>query len=109
MSDLFLEAQEKSKLLDQTLSDLRRRGKAYALAEKNYRMALAKRLLIERNNKMPTTILVDVCKGHEEVAALKFERDCTESYYRATLEGINVLKLEIKVMQEQIDREWNRK
>jgi hypothetical protein len=103
--DLFTEGQQKMKILDQTLSDLGRRGKAYAQAEKDYRMALAKRLLIERNNKMPTTILVDVCKGHEEVAALKFERDCTEAYYKTCLEGINVLKLEIKMLESQLDRE----
>ncbi len=107
--DLFLEAQEKSKTLDRALAQLGDRGRAYAQAEKDYRMALSKKLLIERNNKLPTTILVDVCKGDEEVAALKFQRDCNESYYKACLEGINVLKLEIKMLDEQISREWNRK
>jgi hypothetical protein len=109
MSDLFTEGQEKMKILDQTLSDLGRRGKAYAQAEKDYRMALAKKILVARDRGKPTTILLDVCRGDENVADLKFHRDCAEAYYKTCLEGINVLKLEIKMLESQLDREYNRK
>jgi len=107
--DLFSEIHEKTKLMDQSLSELPRRGRDYALAEQVYRVALAKRMLIERNNKMPTTIINDICRGNEEVAALKFDRDCKEAYYKAVMEGINVLKIEIRIDEGQLDREYNRK
>lgn len=107
--DLFLEAQEKIKILDQTLSDLGRRGKEYAQAEREYRMALAKKILVGRDNKIPVTILSDLSRGDSHVADLKFERDCREAYYKTCLEGINVLKLELKMLDSQIDREYNRK
>jgi hypothetical protein len=107
--DLFSEIQEKTKLMDQSLSDLPRRGRDYAQAEQAYRVALAKRMLIERNNKMPTTIIGDICRGNEEVAALKFDRDCKEAYYKAVMEGINVLKIEVRIDEGQLDREYNRK
>lgn len=109
MSDLMLEAQDKAKQLDNTLSDLGRRGRDYAQAEKEYRMALAKKLLIGREKGTPTTILADISRGDEHVADLKFQRDCKEAYYRTALEGINVLKLELKMIENQIDREYNRK
>jgi hypothetical protein len=108
-TDLFTEIQEKIKLMDHSLSDLPRRGKDYATAEQAYRVALAKRMLIERANKMPTTIIGDICRGNEEVAALKLDRDCKEAYYKAVLEGINVLKIEVRIDENQLDREYNRK
>jgi len=48
MSDLFLEAQEKSKILDRSIGGLGTRGKAYAELERDYRMALNKKILEER-------------------------------------------------------------
>ena len=39
-------------------------------------------------------------------AVLKFEEISKEAIYKANLESINALKLEIKIIQNQIDKEW---
>ena len=37
-----------------------------------------------------------------------FNRDVTESKYKAAQEAINVYKLAVRILQNQIEREWNR-
>ena len=54
------------------------------------------------------TIISDICRGTPEIAKLKFERDVAEVNYKAAMEAINVYKLQIKIYENQIDREWNR-
>ena len=81
-------------------------GESEAQAEKDYRIALSKKMLIERDNGMPVSIISDVCRGSEEVAELKFKRDCAKANYESVQEAVNVYKLQIKVLENQIDREW---
>ena len=106
--ELFLTMQEKTVLLDKALNQLGKRGRMYADAERSYRVALAKEILKERDEGTPVTIISDVCRGKEETARLKFERDVAEAAYKSALEAINVYKLEVNLLREQIDREWNR-
>lgn len=106
--ELFLALQEKTHYLDKALNLLGKRGRAYAQANHDYRVALSKTMLAERENGTPATILSDVCRGREEIAKLAFERDVAEAIYRAAMEAVNVYKLEIRLLGEQIDREWNR-
>lgn len=106
--DLFLAMQEKTALLDSALNQLGKRGRAYAEAERAYRAALSKEILKERNSGTPVTIISDVCRGDKEIAKLKFERDVTEVTYKAAMEAINIYKLEVNLLREQIDREWHR-
>ena len=108
-SDLFLEQQEKSKLLDIALSLLSTRGREAAQAEQNYRIAKSKVMIEKRTDGVPTTILGDLTKGDPEIALLKFKLDCAEVSYKANLEALNVYKLQIKMLDEQISREWHRK
>lgn len=109
MSDLFTEVTQKLDELDKALGSLGKAGRAYAQAEKDYKIALRKAILIERNKGTPVTVILNLVKGEEDVADLRFKRDCAETVYKTCLEGINVLKLESKIISEQIDREWNRR
>lgn len=104
--DLFLEIRDKDNLLHSALSELGKRGKAYADAERNYRIALAKKMLVEREKGTPVTILSDICRGDEEIAELKFKRDVADVLYKSSLEAINIYKLDIKVLESAIEREW---
>ena len=106
--DLFMELQDKQKLLEQALKELGKRGRAKAEAEQNYRVALAQEILIKRDAGFPATLIGDLCRGEKRIAKLKFERDVAETMYTAALEAINAFKLGIRVLSEQIDREWNR-
>ena len=104
--DLMSALQNSINLLNAAQREYRARGVAEAQAEKDYRIALSKKMLIERDNGMPVSIISDVCRGSEEVAELKFKRDCAKANYESVQEAVNVYKLKIKVLENQIDREW---
>ena len=107
MQDLFLELKEKMNKLDSALSAFGKRGKERAEAERAYRMALAEAMLKERVNGTPVSILSDICKGKEEVAELKLKRDVAETVYDSAKEACNIFKLEVRVIEEAIEREWH--
>ena len=46
--------------------------------------------------------------GVPEVAELRFKRDCCEAVYKANVEAINAIKLEIRIINEQLSRELGR-
>ena len=104
--DLYIEMGDQIALLDKALKQIGTRGRQYAQAEQDYRVALAKKILAERDDGAPVTIIGDVCRGCPSVAKLKFDRDVAESVYKAALEACNVYKLKIKVLEAQIDREY---
>ncbi len=104
--DLLMELQGKVTMLDKALQQLGNRGRANAEAEQNYRIALARKILIERDKGTPVTVISDIARGDREIAKLKFERDVAEITYKSAMEAINCYKIQIKVLSEQIDREW---
>jgi hypothetical protein len=105
--DLYNEIQEKCKLLDNSIKMLRKTGSDYAKAYTDYRVALAKELLILKNEGYAITLAGDIARGKPEIAHLKFEEISKEAIYKANMESINALKLEIKILQSQIDKEWS--
>jgi len=105
--ELINELNGKTVMLDEALKQLGIRGRTYAQAEHDYRIGLAEKILIERTNGLPVTIISDVCRGDKKIAKLKFERDVAETVYKAAMEAINAYKLQIKLLESQIDREWN--
>ena len=105
--DLFKKLNETISNLETALNALSKRGREYAESEKNYRIALSKSMLLAHKNGVPATILTDICRGKEKIANLRFERDVKETLYKSSIEAINVYKLEINLLREQIDREWN--
>ena len=107
LNDLINAVGEKTALLDAAIRQLGKRGQAYAEAESNYRMALSKAILEERANGTPVTIISDICKGKSDIAKLRFQRDCAEVVYKSAMEAINSYKLQIRIMDAQIEREWH--
>ena len=104
--DLMLAMQTNINLLNAAQKEFSSRGRAWAAAERDYRVALAQKILLERDKGMPVSIISDICRGSAEIAELKFKRDCAEVVYKSALEAINNYKLQIKVLENQIDREW---
>lgn len=106
MNDLVTAIGNKSRMLDVAIAELKKRGQKYAEAEKAYRIALARRILDEREKGTPVTIISDICRGSAQIAGLRFERDCAEVVYKSAMEAINSMKLQIRLMDSQLDREW---
>ena len=105
--ELYQEIQRLNALLDKAISELKERGRSYANAYKTYRMLLAKELLRLRDEGVPVTIAYDIARGDEKIAEAKEQEIITESLYKSCQEAINVYKLQIKIVQEQINREYS--
>ena len=104
--DIANEISQKTALLDNSIKMLRKTGSDYAKAYTDYRVALAEELLVLKNDGYAITLAGDIARGKPEIAHLKFEEISKEAIYKANMESINVLKLEIKIIQEQINKEY---
>ena len=104
--DLIMDLTTKVTLLDRALAEFGSRGRAHADAEQKYRVAIAQKILAERDKGTPVTIMSDICRGDREIAKLKFERDVAEVTYKAAAEAIQVYKIQIRVLESTIEREY---
>ena len=104
--DLIQEIGAKSALLDAAIKQLGIRGRAYAQAEHDYRVSMRKKILDERSKGTPVTIISDLCRGDPEVAKLRLERDIALTIYESAKEAIAGYKLQIRIIDSQIEREW---
>lgn len=106
MDDLIQEMQYKKRQLDASLKQLTQNGTKMAQAEEDYKILLSKECLRLRDEGMAVGMIDKVCYGLPNVAKARFNRDVTEIVFEANKEAINVLKLEIRTLEEQIKREW---
>ena len=104
--DLFEELQIKTQQLDTCIKSLRNTGSDYAEAYKNYRIALRQELLRLREQGVPSTIISDIARGDEVVAELKKKEIEYEAIYRANIEAISSIRLDKKIIDNQIAREY---
>lgn len=105
--DLLDLINRKSNELDVAVKSLRNTGKDYAEAYTNYRVELAKELMRLKSEGYAITLAGDIARGKREIAQLKFKEITTEAIYKANLESINAIKLQIKLLDAQLSREWN--
>lgn len=104
--DLFEKLQERNDFLDRTLKALRKHGIAYANSEHAYREAMTIAILKHRADGVPVTIIRDICLGTPEISDLRLRRDIEESEYKAAQEALQVYKLQLRLLEAQIDREY---
>lgn len=104
--ELWDEIKVETALLDRTVRELKHRGEDKARKEHDYRVALSKRLTVLRAEGNPVTNLSDIARGEPEIARLRLDRDIADSLYQSCIEGINVQKLKIRVLEGQLSREW---
>lgn len=103
--DLLLQMKQLNDLLTSALKEFKKRGQDYARAYSNYRKLVAQELLRLKAEGMPVTIAYDIARGREEVAQAKEQEIITECLYKSCQEAINTYKLQIKILQEQINKE----
>ena len=92
--------------LDQALRTLKANGIAYAEAEKNYKEMVSKESMRLRDEGMAVGMIDKVIYGLPSVSILRLKRDCAKVVYEANQEAINITKLEIKIIESQLQREW---
>lgn len=104
--DLYEELQHKTNQLDYSVKQLRENGTNYAQAEKDYKILLRSECLKLRDDGMAIGMIDKTCYGIPSVAEARFKRDVAEAVYRANQEAINSLKLQMRLIESQISREW---
>ena len=106
-SDLYGELSGLTKALDISIKQLRKTGTEYAAAERDYKILLRTECLKARDNGMPIGLIDKICYGIPSVAEARFTRDVAEAVYKANQEAVNATKLKIRIINDQIEREWN--
>lgn len=98
--------QELNTYLTTALAEYKKRGIDYAKAYKNYRVLLSQELLRLKAEGMPVTIAYDIARGTEQVANAKEQEIITECLYKSCQEAIQTYKLQIKILQENINKDY---
>lgn len=106
--DLINELTMLSGKLDEAVRLMAKYGREYAQAEHDYKVALAQTALKLRAGDMPVTLIDKVVYGEKEVADKRLKRDIAEAMYNSAKENINKLKLQIRIVDAQASREWQR-
>lgn len=106
--DLYEEITRLTNQLDVSVRQLRKSGTEYAQAEQNYKVCLRQEALkLRADENMPVTLINQIIYGVPEVARLRFERDVKEAVYEANKEAINSIKLKLRILEGQLQREWS--
>ena len=103
---LYNELQMKTQQLDMSIKQLRTSGTEYAQAEKDYKVLLRQECLKLRDDGMAIGMIDKTCYGIPSVAEARFKRDVAEAVYKANLEAINSIKLQMRLLENQLQREW---
>lgn len=106
MLDLYQELQAKIRALEASIKALRGNGEEYAKAERDYKILLRYECLKLRDEGMAIGMIDKTCYGIPSVAEARFKRDVAESVYKANQEAINSIKLQLRLIESQIQREW---
>ena len=97
---------DKTNQMTGVITELKKRGRKMAETEADYRSALAQKILQLRAESFPVTIMNDVCRGDREVAKLRLVRDIAKTEYEVASEMLQVLKLQIRVLQAEVERDF---
>ena len=106
MTDLYEELQTKTRQLDASIRQLRKNGTEFAEAEKFYKILLRTESLKLRDEGVPVTLIDKVVYGIPSVAEARFKRDVAKVVYEANMEAIQSTKLQMRLIENQIQREW---
>lgn len=106
--ELIQQQFEMSERGDALISELAKQGDLLAQANYAYYVEKTKTAYSLKDAGYSVTMISNVLKGEPRVALLMRERDIAQSRYQATLESINMLKLQMRVNDNQIQREWGR-
>lgn len=106
--DLYQELQTKTRQLELSVRELAQNGTAYAKAEQDYKILLRMECLKLRDEGMAVGMIDKTCYGIPSVAEARYKRDVADAVYKANQEAINSLKLQMRLIEAQISREWGK-
>lgn len=89
---------EVQRRLDDSSKKIFTLAKEKAESEKAYKVALRQEIIMLRE-KYPATLILDLAKGKEEIADLRFKRDVAREMYKAGLDSMNNTRTEASLLQ----------
>lgn len=107
MNDLIIQLERIRTDLHTSMQMLRKNGEALAIKEQEYQVAKTQTVLLMKDAGCTMTEIQLSIKGRPEVAPKLLERDIAKAMYDANMEHINVAKLELRILENQISREWS--
>ena len=106
MQDLQNAMSETRRSLNECLIFYKNNGRKLAEAEQKYRIAYRKEVFrLHLMDGVAWTACSDLAKGDEEVAKLRLERDIRKSDYDSCYERILQLKVELRILENEMDAE----
>ncbi len=106
--ELWQEIEEKNEYLEKAIDNLAKNGYDLAEKERQYKVAVNKKALELRAEGMPVTLIQQVIYGYEDISILRLNRDNAEVKYNANQEYINTIKLQIRILESQLNREYTK-
>ncbi len=103
MHDIGQAIYDTSKQIQKGVKSLYGHAKAYAEAEQEYRIALAREIMRLRDEKLPVTVINDVARGN--LADLKFKRDLAEVTYKTAKDMLQALQSQLSGLQTLYKRQ----
>lgn len=104
--ELYEELEKKLRQLEASIKALRSTGTDYAQAEMDYKVLLRQEVLKLRDEGTAIGIITLICYGIPAVAKARFKRDVAEVLYTANKEAIQAVKLQLRLIESQIQREY---
>ncbi len=105
--DLLQELLSKNNDLSASIQVLKKHGIALAQAEHDYKVKLSEVALQMKADNRPVTFINLIIHGDREVAEKRLKRDIARTMYDANQEHINVTKLQIRIIENQLQREYH--
>ncbi|HEY5585683.1 MAG TPA: hypothetical protein VIK78_14505 [Ruminiclostridium sp.] len=103
MQDLQIEMSQTRKTLNECLLFYKNNGIKKAESEMKYNIARRIEFLrLHVEDKVAWTACNDLAKGEPNVAKLRFERDLRKSDYECCLEKILQLKVELRIIENEM-------
>lgn len=111
MSDLWQEIELKRKEIIQCVQDMRKLGSEQALFEREYKKAYRSEVFsLNQLDKVAWTAAVTLAHGDTkrfDVSNRRYNRDLAANLHKAKSEELQVLKLELRILSAQLEREWS--
>lgn len=104
---LWLRIEECMRLLDIALREAKRRGQRMVNCECEYYTAKANECFELLEAGYANTFIQQVIKGRPRVADAMTRYHAAEVEYRNANEAINAMKVKLRVLENEQEREWN--
>lgn len=105
-TEMLNELNDLSARLTESVSYMRRAGEKYARAQNEYKIAVNQEFLKLKAEGTPVTMIARIVQGQPDVAPKMLRRDIAESLYKTAQENIQAVKLQMRLLENQIDREY---